>query len=64
MIKKIAIILFGVALWFITPPAEITPQAWHLFAIFITTIFSVVFGAFNILVASILGLVIPYLQVL
>ncbi len=58
MIKKIAIILFGIALWFITPPEEISLQAWHLFAIFITTIFSVVFGAFNILVASILGLVI------
>jgi len=58
MIKKIAIILFGVVLWFVSPPVEITPQAWHLFAIFITTIFGVVFGAFNILIASILGLVV------
>lgn len=61
MIKKILIILFGLALWFIPPPPEISPQAWHLFAIFITTIFSVVFNAFNILVASIFGLVITVL---
>jgi len=57
MIKKIAIIVFGLLLWFLPHPPEISVQAWHLFAIFITTIFGVVFGAFNILVASIFGLV-------
>lgn len=58
LIKKVAIILFGVVLWFVPPPAEIDIQAWHLFAIFITTIFSVVFGAFSVLVASVFALVI------
>lgn len=56
MIKSLAILIFGVTLWFVSPPSEINPQAWYLFVIFITTIFSVVFGALNILVASIFGL--------
>ncbi len=53
--------MFGLCLWFIPAPEGIDPQAWHLFAIFITTIFSVVFNAFNILVASIFGLVVSIL---
>lgn len=58
MVKKLLIIVFGLTLWFIPPPAGIEPQAWQLFAIFITTIFSVVFSVLNVLVASILALVI------
>lgn len=61
MVKKISIVAFGIILWFVPPPPEIEPQAWQLFAIFITTIFSVVFNAFNVLVASILALVITIL---
>lgn len=58
LIKKLAIVLFGIILWFIPAPAGIDPQAWQLFAIFITTIFSVVFNIFNVLLASVLALVI------
>ncbi|NQU35846.1 MAG: DASS family sodium-coupled anion symporter [Bacteroidetes bacterium] len=58
MIKKIAIILSGIILWFLPHPTEISPEAWHLFAIFFTTILSIVIGAFNILVASVFGMVI------
>ena len=61
MARKIIIILFGIALWFCPHPPEISPQAWHLFAIFITTIFSVVFNIYNILTASLFGLVISIL---
>ena len=61
MIKRILIIVFGIALWFSPRPAELGPQEWHLFAIFITTIFSVVFNAFNVLPASILALAITIL---
>ncbi len=41
------------SLWFTPPPAGITVQAWHLFAIFVTTIISVVIGALPIFVAAI-----------
>jgi DASS family divalent anion:Na+ symporter len=46
----------AVAIWFIPPPGSLTPQAWHLFAIFAATILSVVIGAFPILTASVLAL--------
>jgi DASS family divalent anion:Na+ symporter len=58
LIKKIAIISLGIIIWFLPHPNEIDHTAWHLFAVFITTIFGVITGAFNILVASILGMVI------
>src|SRR5689334_16834709 len=45
----------AVAIWFIPPPGSLTPQAWHLFAIFAATILSVVIGAFPILTASVLA---------
>jgi DASS family divalent anion:Na+ symporter len=40
-------------IWFIPPPGGLTAQAWHLFAIFASTILSVVVGAFPILTASV-----------
>src|SRR5689334_19283758 len=43
-------------IWFVPPPGNLTAQAWHLFAIFAATIFSVVIGAFPILTASVLAL--------
>jgi len=46
----------AVAIWFIPPPGSVTPQAWHLFAIFAATILSVVIGAFPILTASVLAI--------
>ena len=46
----------AVAIWFIPPPGNLTPQAWHLFAIFAATIVSVVIGAFPILTASVLAM--------
>ena len=51
-------VALGVALliWFVPPPGNLTSQAWHLFAIFAATIFSVVIGAFPILTASVLAL--------
>jgi len=46
----------ALAIWFIPPPGQLTAQAWHLFAIFAATIFSVVIGAFPILTASVLAI--------
>jgi DASS family divalent anion:Na+ symporter len=56
--KKMLVLIFGTTLWFIPPPEGISLEAWYLFTIFITTIFSVVFGVIGILVASMLGLVV------
>jgi divalent anion:Na+ symporter, DASS family len=61
MVKKIGIIVLGIIIWFLPHPPEISHQAWQLFAIFITTILSVISGAYNILVASIFGMVIAVL---
>jgi DASS family divalent anion:Na+ symporter len=48
-------VTIGVALtiWFLPPPGDLTPQAWHLFAIFGATILSVMIGAFPILTAAV-----------
>jgi len=45
----------ALTIWFIPPPGGLTAQAWHLFAIFASTILSVVIGAFPILTASVLA---------
>jgi DASS family divalent anion:Na+ symporter len=46
----------ALAIWFVPAPGTLTPQAWHLFAIFAATILSVVIGAFPILTASVLAI--------
>ena len=46
----------ALAIWLIPPPGGLTPQAWHLFAIFSSTILSVVIGAFPILTASVFAM--------
>lgn len=61
MVKTIGIVFLGIILWFVPHPPEISTEAWHLFAVFITTIFSVIIGAANILVASVIGMVIVVL---
>jgi DASS family divalent anion:Na+ symporter len=43
-------------LWFSPVPEGLAPKAWHLFALFIAAIASVVIGAFPILTASVLAL--------
>jgi len=53
---RILSLAVAVAIWFIPPPGSLTPQAWHLFAIFGATILSVVIGAFPILTASVLAI--------
>ena len=45
-------IVLGAALWWTPPPDGLTLQAWRLFAIFVTAIFSVVINALPILTAS------------
>jgi len=52
----------GIALWFTPPPSELTVQTWRLFAVFATTIFSIIVGILPIFVASILAIAITVLS--
>jgi divalent anion:Na+ symporter, DASS family len=55
-LRRAIALAVALAIWFIPPPGTLTPQAWHLFAIFGATILSVVIGAFPILTASVLAI--------
>jgi divalent anion:Na+ symporter, DASS family len=46
----------ALGLWFSPVPEGLVPAAWHLFALFVTAIVSVVIGAFPILTASVIAL--------
>ncbi len=48
--------LIGITLWFIPPLEGITLQGWHLFSIFIATIFAIVFNALPMGVAALTAL--------
>lgn len=57
----IGLLLFATLLCFIPPPFEITHQAWILFAIFLTTILSILLNILPIITASIIALAISVL---
>ena len=48
--------IFGLGIWFLPIPEGLKPEAWHLFAVFITAIFAVVIDAMPIFTSSILAL--------
>jgi len=56
-IKRIITLVFGIIMWYLPIPWDLTPDAWHLFAIFITAIIGVLIDALSIFTASILALV-------
>lgn len=45
--KIMIVVLVGVGLWFIPSPEGVTPQAWHLFAIFVATILGFILQPFS-----------------
>src|SRR3954468_4214349 len=55
-ITRLVALAVALGIWFAPPPATLSAQAWHLFAIFAATIVSVVIGAFPILTASVLAI--------
>jgi DASS family divalent anion:Na+ symporter len=61
-IGRLVALAVALAIWFVPPPGDLTAQAWHLFAIFASTILSVVIGAFSILTAAILAIAIAVLS--
>ena len=55
VLKNLVPIAMAVAIWFFPVPEGLTPQAWHLFAIFITAIVSVLLGLYPLLTSTMLA---------
>ena len=55
-IARAVTLAVALAIWFVPPPDGLSPQAWHLFAIFIAAILAVVIEALPILTASVLAI--------
>jgi DASS family divalent anion:Na+ symporter len=58
---QISVLIFGIILWFLPTPEGLKPEAWHLFAIFMTTIVAVILNALPIFTSSIFALSIAVL---
>ena len=56
-IKRVITLVFGLVIWNLPIPWDLTPDTWHLFAIFITAILGVLLEALSIFTASIIALV-------
>ncbi len=56
-IKRVITLVIGIIIWYLPIPWDLTPDAWYLFAIFITAIIGVLIDALSIFTASILALV-------
>ena len=50
---RLATVALAVVIWLVPPPEGLTVPAWHLFALFVAAIFSVIVGALPILTASV-----------
>jgi DASS family divalent anion:Na+ symporter len=55
IVARAATVVLAVGIWVFPVPEGLTPHAWHLFALFIAAIFSVIVGALPILTASVLA---------
>ena len=53
---QLTVLAFGLLLWFLPTPEGLKPEAWHLFAIFISAIVAVMVNALPIFTSSILAL--------
>jgi len=56
LLTRGAVIALALGIWFSPVPEGLVPDAWHLFALFVAAIVSVVIGAFPILTSSVLAL--------
>ena len=50
-VKRIITLVLGIAIWNLPVPWDLSPDAWHLFAIFITAIIGVLIEAVSIFTA-------------
>ena len=55
MIKRFFPFAMAAAIWFWPVPAGLTPQSWHLFAVFVTAIVSVLLGIYPLLTSTMLA---------
>jgi len=55
LIAQILPFALAIGLWLVPTPEGLTSQAWHLFAIFASAIFSVILAAFPLLTAAMLA---------
>ena len=53
--KRALPFVMAVGIWFTPVPEGLTPQAWHLFAIFVSAISAVLVGAFPLLTSTMLA---------
>jgi len=56
LLARGAVVALALGIWFSPVPEGLVPAAWHLFALFVAAIVSVVIGAFPILTSSVLAL--------
>src|SRR5437667_10130092 len=52
LLKRAAPFAIAIGIWLTPVPAGLTPPAWHLFAVFVAAIASVLLGAFPLLTAA------------
>src|SRR6476646_6988027 len=55
ILKMAAPFAVAIGLWLVPVPAGLTAPAWHLFAIFVSAILSVLLGAFPLLTSTMLA---------
>ena len=53
--RRAAPFLIAIAIWFTPVPAGLTAQSWHLFAVFVAAIASVLLGSFPLLTAAMMA---------
>jgi len=56
LLARAAVLALALGIWCLPAPEGLVPEAWHLFALFVAAIVSVVIGAFPILTSSVLAL--------
>ena len=54
-LKRLSPFALAIAIWFLPVPTGLTPQAWHLFAVFVSAILSVLLGVFPLLTSTMLA---------
>ena len=55
LLRRIAVFALAFGIWFAPGPAGLTAPAWHLFAVFVAAIASVLVGAFPLLTSTMLA---------
>jgi DASS family divalent anion:Na+ symporter len=55
LVKRTLPFALAMGIWFTPVPAGLTPQAWHLFAVFVSAIISVLLGVFPLLTSTMLA---------